>query len=153
VGIFDPYAVLGIGRDAAGEEVKLRFRELIREWHPDINGQPDAHERTVAIIEAYEILGDPELRARYDLGPAAFMSWIAEYLAERVRVWQTTECLRCGQPLYGQWRTYERVWDGVPVTERWRWRRRRDALYCSNACRQAAYRLRKKSAKVRKLEP
>jgi hypothetical protein len=68
-----------------------------------------------------------------------------DWLAERMRVWQVTECLRCGKPLYGRF-------DDAPLPDGQQERsygRRRDTLYHSNACRQAAYRERKKRERQR----
>src|SRR5262249_4143784 len=59
-------------------------------------------------------------------------------------VWSVKECLRCGKPLHGD---DARLPDGT--TRRW-YRPRLDMLYCSNACRQAAYRKKKKKKKKKK---
>ncbi len=63
----DPYEVLGVSRDAAGQDVKKAFRRLARELHPDVNAHdPNAEEKFKEAAEAYEILSDPERRATYD---------------------------------------------------------------------------------------
>ncbi len=63
----DPYEVLGVGRDASGQQVKKAFRQLARELHPDVNAHdPDAEEKFKEAAEAYEILSDDERRATYD---------------------------------------------------------------------------------------
>jgi molecular chaperone DnaJ len=63
----DPYEVLGIARDADGQEVKKAFRRLARELHPDVNAHdPQAEEKFKEAAEAYEIVSDPERRATYD---------------------------------------------------------------------------------------
>jgi molecular chaperone DnaJ len=63
----DPYEVLGVGRDAGGQDVKKAFRRLARELHPDVNAHdPLAEEKFKEAAEAYEILSDPERRATYD---------------------------------------------------------------------------------------
>ena len=60
---------LGVDRDASGDEIKKAFRRLARETHPDANpDKPDAEERFREVAEAYEILSDPDRRARYDRG-------------------------------------------------------------------------------------
>jgi len=60
----DPYSVLGVGRDATPEQIKQAFRTLAHKYHPDKAGGDAA--RFKEINEAYQILSDPEKRARYD---------------------------------------------------------------------------------------
>ncbi len=63
----DPYQVLGVGRDASGQQIKKAFRQLARELHPDVNAHdPDAEEKFKEAAEAYEILSDEDRRATYD---------------------------------------------------------------------------------------
>ena len=63
----DYYAVLGVGRDAAPEEIKRAYRRLAMRHHPDRNPEDAAAEaRFKEATEAYEILKDPEKRATYD---------------------------------------------------------------------------------------
>ncbi len=63
----DPYEVLGVERDASGQQIKKAFRTLARELHPDVNAHdPQAEEKFKEAAEAYEILSDSERRATYD---------------------------------------------------------------------------------------
>jgi curved DNA-binding protein CbpA len=65
----DLYEVLGLGSDAAQKQIKAAFHRLAKESHPDLNaGDPTAEKRFKELTQAYEILGDPESRAAYDLG-------------------------------------------------------------------------------------
>jgi len=66
--VSDYYEVLGLTRDASDAEIKRAFRDLARRYHPDGNpGDSEAEERFKEISLAYETLGDPERRRRYDL--------------------------------------------------------------------------------------
>lgn len=67
----DYYAVLGVERNAGPEDIKKAFRALAMRYHPDRNPDDvDADRRFREIVEAWEVLGDPEQRYRYDrLGP------------------------------------------------------------------------------------
>ena len=63
----DYYATLGIGRNAPADEVKAAFRKLARRYHPDVNpNDPSAERRFKEVNEAYEVLGNPETRRKYD---------------------------------------------------------------------------------------
>jgi len=73
-GQVDPYAELGVSRDASSEEIRRAYRQVARRHHPDVNRDPGGPERFAAAARAYEILNDPAARARYDNrfpGPAA----------------------------------------------------------------------------------
>lgn len=67
----DYYAVLGVPRDATAEDLKKAFRALALKFHPDRNpDDPQAERRFREIAEAWQVLGDPAERQRYDrLGP------------------------------------------------------------------------------------
>ena len=62
----DYYEVLGIGRNAANEEIRKAFRKLAFEYHPDRNHEDGAAEKFKEVNEAYEVLSDPDKRAAYD---------------------------------------------------------------------------------------
>lgn len=65
----DYYKVLGVSRDATEKEIKAAYRKLARQWHPDVHtgkGKEEAEEKFKLINEAYEVLKDPEKRAKYD---------------------------------------------------------------------------------------
>ncbi|CUS02840.2 chaperone Hsp40, co-chaperone with DnaK [Candidatus Promineifilum breve] len=62
----DYYEVLGVARAATKEELKKQYRSLARQYHPDVNNEPDAGERFKEISEAYEVLSDDDKRAAYD---------------------------------------------------------------------------------------
>src|SRR3954447_15969369 len=62
----DYYEVLGVPRNADADELQQAYRRLARDNHPDINRDPAAEERFKEVNEAYHVLSDPQLRARYD---------------------------------------------------------------------------------------
>lgn len=64
----DPYAVLGVKRDADASEIKSAWRALAKKIHPDQNrNDPNAAKTFAEAGAAYELLRDPQKRSRYDL--------------------------------------------------------------------------------------
>lgn len=64
----DLYIVLGVSRHATLDEIRKAYYLLARQLHPDKNpGDATAHARFQSVGEAYQVLGSPELRAKYDV--------------------------------------------------------------------------------------
>ncbi|MEJ2749636.1 MAG: J domain-containing protein [Anaerolineae bacterium] len=63
----DYYQILGVSKQADEKEIKRAYRKLAQKYHPDKNpGDKAAEEKFKTINEAYEVLGNPENRAKYD---------------------------------------------------------------------------------------
>jgi curved DNA-binding protein len=70
----DPYDVLGVAKGSSDDEIKKAYRKLARQHHPDRNpGDKTAETKFKEVQEAYDIVGDPEKRKKFDqFGYAAF---------------------------------------------------------------------------------
>lgn len=69
----DFYDILGLSKSATAAEIKSAYRKLALKWHPDRNKEKDATEKFKEINEAYEVLSNPDKKAKYDqFGHAAF---------------------------------------------------------------------------------
>ena len=64
----DYYGILGVRRDASADDIKRAYRQLARQFHPDVNPDPAAQDRFKEINAAYEVLSDPKKREIVDLG-------------------------------------------------------------------------------------
>jgi len=72
----DYYKVLGVDKTATEKDIKSAFRRLAQVHHPDKNpGDSKAEDKFKEINEAYEVLGDPAKRAKYDQLGASYSQW------------------------------------------------------------------------------
>lgn len=72
----DYYKTLGVSKNAADKEIKSAYRKLAQKYHPDKNpGDKAAEEKFKDINEAYEVLGDPQKRRRYDQLGSSYHQW------------------------------------------------------------------------------
>ena len=73
----DYYEVLGVSRDASAEDIKKAYRKMALKYHPDRNpGDAAAEEKFKEAAEAYDVLSNPDKKARYDQFGHAGMRWI-----------------------------------------------------------------------------
>ena len=70
----DYYEVLGVDKNASADDLKKAYRKLAMQYHPDRNpGDKEAEEKFKEAAEAYDVLSDPQKKAKYDqFGHAAF---------------------------------------------------------------------------------
>lgn len=72
----DYYKILGLEPDATTDEIKRAYRKLALKYHPDRNpGDKEAEEKFKEINEAYQVLSDPEKRAKYDQMRQQYERW------------------------------------------------------------------------------
>lgn len=62
----DYYEILGVPKSSSADDLKSAFRQLARQYHPDVSKEPNAEERFKEINEAYAVLSDQEKRVAYD---------------------------------------------------------------------------------------
>ena len=81
----DPYETLGVSKDASQEAIQKAYRRLAKKFHPDLNpGNKQAEEKFKDISTAYDLLGDPQKRARFDRGEIGILDAVlAEHRPHR----------------------------------------------------------------------
>jgi len=79
------YAILRISETASNKDIKIAYRRLAMEWHPDKNKSINAHYKFIEINEAYEILSDANKRAEFD---RILKSNKEEIVSEQFTKWQ-----------------------------------------------------------------
>lgn len=90
------YGILGVPNGIDVDGIKAAYRRIVRQWHPDVCREPNAAEQFLLIQNAYEILSQPNKRARYDAGLALQASLNKTQMMESLPVYQYQPPLRCG---------------------------------------------------------
>lgn len=62
----DYYKIMGLTKEASPEDIKRAYRKLARKYHPDVSKEAGAEDKFKELGEAYDVLKDPEKRAKYD---------------------------------------------------------------------------------------
>ena len=71
----DHYEILGVSKNASPDEIKSAYRKLSKQFHPDVNKDPNAEEKFKQINEAYSVLSDPNKKAQIDQPQTPFTNW------------------------------------------------------------------------------
>jgi hypothetical protein len=92
------YEVLGLSEEASQATIRSTYLRLLQIYHPDHNSDPAAHRKTLEIIEAYSVVGDPSRRIEYDrsLHPARVGSAESEQPKTGERIIDQIVCQKCG---------------------------------------------------------
>ncbi len=98
------YDVLCLSSSATADEIRRAYRVLARRYHPDVNPGKASEEKFKAIAEAYSILGNPELRSRYDL---EFGEQLRGGVTQKIREYQKRQAQ--GERTAARARYYEEV--------------------------------------------
>lgn len=78
------YELLGVSVKATTAEIKDAYRRLALELHPDVNADPDDHERFRLVADAYRVLLDPQMRKKYDTMRLLSFGWPITRLRDTV---------------------------------------------------------------------
>ena len=124
-----PYAILGLHPSADPRAIRRTYRRIMRELHPDVSDDPQASELAARVTAAYEVLGNPDRRRAFDSNPANVLKGWSDH-----SLWRRRWCPQCGCDIHGTGEV------GRSTTAH---NKRRDARYCTDACRQAASRARR----------
>ncbi len=83
IAVMSHYKTLKLSPNASAQEIRQAYRRLVKKFHPDSQSNQASHEQIVRINAAYEVLGDPSRRYRYDQSPREHSREVRNYQASR----------------------------------------------------------------------
>src|SRR4030043_454869 len=89
----DYYKILGVKEDASRKEIRGRYVELAKLYHPDLKESAEGSEKIKEINEAYEVLNDDPTRMDYDLRMAIKRAYLKKGGKEKGRPWLTRKAV------------------------------------------------------------
>lgn len=90
----DLYLVVGVPSSASGDELRRAYRSAAKALHPDVCPEPDAADRFQRLTAAYEILGNAEARANWDLATASSKAAVSGSQSAADRYFEAAESQR-----------------------------------------------------------
>ena len=103
----DYYQTLGVSRDAKEKDIQKAYRKLARDLHPDQNpGDTKAEERFKDVSAAYDVIGDPQTRGKYDearqMGPGGMGGFSSNFSGQAGDISDLINSMFSGGASYGQ---------------------------------------------------
>lgn len=112
------YNILEVSPQASSQEIKLAYRKLAKQWHPDKNKSDQAKLQFQTISEAYQTLSDSQLRQAYDLSNWGFDSFIQDWEELQTEISQMMEMAnQKRQQAHQQWMNdFDTMWANAMAT-------------------------------------
>jgi molecular chaperone DnaJ len=103
----DYYSILGVSPDAKEKDIQKAYRKLARDLHPDQNpGDTKAEERFKDVSAAYDVIGDPETRSKYDearqMGPGGMGGFSTNFNGQTGDISDLINSMFSGEASFGQ---------------------------------------------------
>jgi curved DNA-binding protein CbpA len=113
----DPYAILGVARDASPTQIQQAYRRLAKRYHPDLQQAPRTTEQMQRLNQAWAILSKPASRARHDSDQSRSATSRADaWSGAPSRAWHATSAARPHSPSAEGVQQARRPWLTVVIT-------------------------------------